>query len=89
MGLEDDDEAGSDDWEGWEVDSESSDSSSEDGWIDVPSDNEEELAISDSDGEDGNGQKRDGMQTDAPVPREGYGLATEKAGNPIYDADQS
>ncbi|CAK5279508.1 unnamed protein product [Mycena citricolor] len=44
--MEEDDEAA---WEGWDVDSDSSDSESE-GWINV-SDNEEDLHISDSDDE--------------------------------------
>ncbi|KAH8116301.1 SDA1-domain-containing protein [Phellopilus nigrolimitatus] len=53
---EDDDnaEAGDDeeDWAGWEVASETSDSSSaSEGWIDVPSDSENELDLSDSDDE--------------------------------------
>ena len=41
-------------WEGWEVESESSDDSSDSGaWTDVESDGEDHLSISDGDGEDG------------------------------------
>ena len=41
-----------DDWAGWEVASDSSDSSSEsEGWIDVSSDSENELELSDSEDE--------------------------------------
>ncbi|KAI0270933.1 SDA1-domain-containing protein [Russula aff. rugulosa BPL654] len=52
---EDDDEA----WEGWEIESESSDDSSDaGGWIDVESDGGDQLNVSDSDDEDGkNGDK--------------------------------
>ncbi|KAI0075444.1 protein required for actin cytoskeleton organization and cell cycle progression [Panus rudis PR-1116 ss-1] len=46
--FEDDDEAA---WNGWDVESDSSDESS-DGWIDVQSDGEQDLDISDSDDED-------------------------------------
>ena len=44
---EDNDEAG---WEGWDVESDSSEESS-DGWIDVESDGDEDLEISDSEDE--------------------------------------
>lgn len=52
---DEDDEA----WEGWEIGSESSDDSSDSGgWIDVESDGEHHLNVSDSDDEDGkNGDK--------------------------------
>ena len=39
-------------WEGWDVESDSSDESS-DGWIEVDSDSDEDLEISDSEDEDG------------------------------------
>ena len=51
-----DDEEGAEAWEGWEVESDSSDDSSDSGgWIDVESDGDDHLNVSDSDGEDGNG----------------------------------
>jgi protein SDA1 len=47
-GVEDDDAA----WREWEVESDSSESSSDsNGWIDVSSDDEQDIAIDDSDGE--------------------------------------
>jgi protein SDA1 len=62
----DDEEA----WEGWEVESESSDDSSDSGgWIEVESDGGDHLNISDSDGEgEKSGEKlqeNDGSATDA------------------------
>lgn len=48
-GEEDDEE---NDWAGWEVASESSDSSSSDGWIEVSSDSDNDLELSDSDDEE-------------------------------------
>ncbi|EIM80619.1 protein required for actin cytoskeleton organization and cell cycle progression [Stereum hirsutum FP-91666 SS1] len=53
---EEDDEAA---WEGWDVESDSSDSSSESGdWINVPSDGEDHLSLSDSEDEDGKKKKK-------------------------------
>jgi protein SDA1 len=47
-GVEDDDDA----WREWEVESDSSESSSDsNGWIDVSSDDEQDITIDDSDGE--------------------------------------
>lgn len=60
------DEGGEEDWEGWEVDSESSDSSSE-GWIDVSSDEEEEIYISESEDESSKKGKRKEEKHDAGV----------------------
>ncbi|GJJ07770.1 hypothetical protein Clacol_001975 [Clathrus columnatus] len=83
---EEDDEAA---WEGWEVDSETSDSESE-GWIDVSSDDEDDIVISDSEDESTKKGKRkdkkeadESMETDPPeviesVPRTST-LATTKA----------
>lgn len=65
----------SDDWNGWEVDSESSDSSSEEGWIDVKSDSDEDLVFSDSEDEEG-GKKE--VEPAAPEEVDGYGIAAEK-----------
>jgi len=65
-----------DDWNGWEVDSESSDSSSEEGWIDVPSDSDEDLVVSDS--EDGEGGPKNDEPSAAPERTDGYGIASEK-----------
>ena len=46
--MEEDDEAA---WEGWDVESDSSDNESSDGWIDVESDGEDNLEVSDSEDE--------------------------------------
>jgi protein SDA1 len=67
-GSGDEDEAGA--WEGWEIESDSSDDSSDSGgWIDVESDGEDHLNVSDSDGEDGKSgdklRKDDGPASDA------------------------
>ena len=49
-----DDEAA---WEGWDVESDSSEDSSE-GWIDVDSDSDEDIEVSDSEDEDGKKSKK-------------------------------
>ncbi|EJD07420.1 SDA1-domain-containing protein [Fomitiporia mediterranea MF3/22] len=54
-GDKDDDEDG---WAGWEVASDSDTSSSSDGWMDVSSDSEHDLEISDSEDEKDNKKKR-------------------------------
>jgi protein SDA1 len=64
---DDDDEKA---WEGWEIEPESSDDSSDSGgWIDVQSDGEDNLSISDSDGENEKGKEKhpenDGSVNDA------------------------
>ena len=50
--MEDDEAA----WEGWDVESDSEESS--DGWISVDSDSDEDLEISDSEDEDGKTSKK-------------------------------
>ncbi|KAI0747789.1 actin cytoskeleton organization and cell cycle progression protein [Daedaleopsis nitida] len=64
-GDEEDDEAA---WEGWDVETDSSDESS-DGWVDVDSDGEEDLEISDSEDEDDKKSKK---------KRKGKGKANEE-----------
>ena len=44
-------------WEGWDVESDSSEDSSE-GWIDVDSDSDEDIEVSDSEDEDGKKSKK-------------------------------
>ena len=54
-----------DDWAGWEVASDSSDSSSEsEGWIDVSSDSENELELSDSEDEKDEAKSKEKMIVD-------------------------
>jgi len=65
----------SDGWNGWEVDSESSDSSSEGGWIEVPSDSDNELVLSDSEDE---GDEKNIEQVATSERPGGYGIASEK-----------
>jgi len=63
MGKTIDEEA----WEGWEMVSVSSDDSSDSGgWIDVESDGEDHLSLSDSDGEDEKGKEKP-PEDDGPV----------------------
>lgn len=67
-----DDEAG---WEGWDVESDSSEDSSESGgWIDVHSDGDDDLDISDSDDEGekskNKGKGRDKADAEASTPGE-------------------
>ena len=61
------DEAG---WDGWEVDSDSSDSSESEGWIDVESDGDQNLDISDSEDDQPTDNKKPSITTtgDANVP---------------------
>lgn len=81
---EEEDEA----WEGWEIGSESSDDSSDSGgWIDIESDGEDHLNVSDSDAEDGkNGdklRKDDGSPGD--VNRTSTLATTKVCGRAILD----
>jgi protein SDA1 len=68
-GEEDDEEA----WEGWEIESKSSDDSSDSrGWIDVKSGGEDHLSVSDSDSEHEKSRaqplEHDGPSSDANRP---------------------
>ncbi|TBU28964.1 SDA1-domain-containing protein [Dichomitus squalens] len=53
----DEDEGDEAAWEGWDVESDSSEESS-DGWLDVDSDSDEDIEVSDSEDEDGNKSKK-------------------------------
>ncbi|TCD67655.1 Severe Depolymerization of Actin [Steccherinum ochraceum] len=63
--MDDDDEAG---WENWDVESDSSDESSSDGWMDVDSDGDDDLEVSDSDDdEDTKSKKEEGKGKEMDV----------------------
>ncbi|KAI0050999.1 SDA1-domain-containing protein [Auriscalpium vulgare] len=58
-GEEDADEDDAEAWNGWDVEEDSSDDSESEGWIDVSSDGEDNIDISDSEDEGGKSKKKD------------------------------
>ncbi|KAL5531528.1 hypothetical protein ACEPAG_4405 [Sanghuangporus baumii] len=86
-------------WEGWEVASDSDSSSSSDGWIDVSSDSENDLEISDSDDEkrsqkkkakeEKSGTEESDSETEDKDDAEKETGTNEKASNAPADPSQS
>lgn len=82
-GIESGDEKEDDEaaWEGWDVESDSSDSSSDAGdWINVDSDGEDHLSFSDSDDEDG--KKKKNLKGKAKADEDGDGESVAAAPEP-------
>jgi protein SDA1 len=69
-GVESDDDDKSK-WEGWDVETDSSESSDDEGWIEVDSDSDKDIVVSDSDDEDDkkeNGPPLEAQTLQAPQP---------------------
>jgi protein SDA1 len=83
---DDDDESK---WEGWDVETDSSESSDDEDWIDVDSDSDKHIVVSDSEDEDNEKEKDPPFVAQPVQPPQPSTLATTKVKiNPTnFDAD--
>jgi protein SDA1 len=72
---EDDDESK---WEGWDVETDSSESSDDEGWMEVDSDSDKDIVVSDSDDEGDKKEKAPPSEAEPSEPPRLSTLATTK-----------
>lgn len=82
-GVESDDESK---WEGWDVETDSSESSDDEGWIDVDSDSNRDIMVSDSEDEDDEKEKDPVLDVQPPQPST-LGTTKVKIVSTNFDAD--
>jgi len=83
-GVESDDDESK--WEGWDVETDSSESSDDEGWIDVDSDSNRDIVVSDSEDEDD--KKEKGLALDIqPLQPSTLGTTKVKIMSTNFDAD--
>ena len=82
-GVESDDESK---WEGWDVETDSSESSDDEGWIDVDSDSNRDIMVSDSEDEDDEKEKGPALDVQPPQPST-LGTTKVKIAFISFDAD--
>ena len=85
-GVESDDD-GESKWEGWDIETDSSESSDDEGWMDVDSD--KDIVVSDSDDEDGKMGKDPALEIQtlqAPQPST-LGTTKVKTTSPHFDTE--